>query len=181
MESLTFITGNQNKADRMKKYLNREISHKSVDLPEIQSLNLHGVVDAKVREAFKHVGTPVIVEDVSLQFTAMGELPGPLIKWFLKELKNEGLCRLLDGYASRAAVARVCFGYYDGNEVRFFDHEVPGTIAPMPRGESLFGWDPTFVPDGWEKTWAEMTDEETAKISMRRPALKKLEAFLNAR
>ena len=53
-------------------------------------------------------------------------------------------------------------------------------IAVTPRGETNFGWDPIFIPDGYSKTWAEMTPDEKNETSMRKPALEKLAHFLES-
>ncbi|OGZ08606.1 MAG: hypothetical protein A3D65_04985 [Candidatus Lloydbacteria bacterium RIFCSPHIGHO2_02_FULL_50_13] len=156
------------------------VEHQKLDLPEIQSLDLREVVDDKARRAYELVGSPVLVEDVSVTFHALKRLPGPLIKWFLETLGNQGLCELLDGYDDRGARAEVMFAYCDGGEVKVFHGSVEGTIAKHPRGETNFGWDPVFIPDGHtEKTWAEMTGDEKHATSMRRIALEKLAKFLS--
>ncbi len=177
-QELTFITGNSAKAEQLGWHLGIEISHQSVDLTEIQSLDLQEVVEHKARRAFAIVHGPVLVEDTSLVFKTLGRLPGPLIKWFLQELDNDGLCKLLDGYENRSALATVLFGYYDGQTFQTFAGEMQGTIAQAPRGDRGFGWDPIFVPKGHTKTWGEMTKEEQLTTSMRRIALKKLERVL---
>lgn len=178
MGVITFITGNQKKAERIVGAININLVHKDVDLPEIQSFDIREVVEHKVREAYKHVDGPVLVEDVSLCMNALGGLPGPFIKWHLKAVGNNGLCMALNAYGDRSAVAHVCFGLFDGKEVRFFENEKPGTISLIPRGEEDFGWDPVFVPEGATKTYAEMDDKEKKIFSMRNPALKQLEAYL---
>lgn len=180
MEELTFITGNPSKAEQLERHLDHPVAHKKLDLPEIQSLDLHEIVEHKAKEAYKQVGGLILVEDTSLLFKALGKLPGPLIKWFLTELDNAGLCKLLDSYEDRTALAAVCFGLYDGKELKIFEGEVPGTIAAVPRGERGFGWDPVFIPEGYTKTWGEMNVEEQKDTSMRRIALQKLEAYLKA-
>src|SRR3989344_3252427 len=131
---LTFITGNAAKAEQLGRHLEHPVLHKKLDLDEIQSLDLKKVVEHKARDAFKHIQGPVLVEDTSLTFRALGRLPGPLIKWFLAELDNAGLCKLLDAYGEREALAEVCFGFFDGGEVRFFEGQVRGNIAVAPRG-----------------------------------------------
>lgn len=180
MKKITFITGNAAKAEQLERHLNYPVNHLKLDLLELQSLNLEEVVEHKAREAFKQIHLPVLVEDTSLTFNALGRLPGPLIKWFLTEIENNGLCKLLDGYSDRSALARVVFGYYDGKKLSMFDGEMKGIIAEKPRGEDGFGWDPIFIPKGWSKTWGEMTKEEQAKTSMRKIALHKLEKFLTS-
>ena len=106
----------------------------------------------------------------------MAALPDPLIKWFLTELKNEGLVQRKD----RSALAEVKFGYHDGNECHIFTGSMKGSIAEVPRGELGFGWDPVFIPEGYFKTWGEMTLEEQKETSMRRIALSKLEDYLKS-
>ena len=175
---LTFVTGNPSKAEQLGLHLHMEVMHKKLDLDEIQSVSLEEIVKHKVMEAYKHIQGPVLVEDTSLVFEALGRLPGPLIKWFLQELDNEGLCNLLSGFESRKAIAEVLFGYYDGIIFKTFKGEIKGSIAETPRGERGFGWDPIFIPEGQEKTWGEMTMDEQIATSMRRQALQKLARFL---
>ena len=180
MQDITFITGNPAKAEQVGRHLKHPLLHKKLDLPEIQSLDLHEIVERKAKEAFAQIGTPILVEDTSLIFHALGRLPGPLIKWFLTELDNAGLCKLLDGYDDQSALAVACFGLYDGKELKIFEGPMHGTIAASPRGEKSFGWDPIFIPDGCEKTWGEMDVDEQKETSMRRIALEKLDAYLQS-
>ena len=53
-----------------------------------------------------------------------------------------------------------------------------GKISDEPRGGKGFGWDPIFIPDGYNKTFGEMEMEEKSKISMRKIALEELRAYL---
>ncbi|MCR4263749.1 MAG: non-canonical purine NTP pyrophosphatase [Candidatus Roizmanbacteria bacterium] len=181
MQKLTFITGNAGKAKYLSDYFHLPVDHVKLDLHEIQSLDLKDVVEDKAKRAFDIVNSPVLVEDVSLTFTALKALPGPLIKWFLETLKNDGLCRLLDRFEDRSALAEVEFAICDDTGVHTFRGSMEGTIADSPRGEMGFGWDPVFIPKGYNKTWAEMTDDEKHATSMRKIALEKMAAFLHQR
>jgi non-canonical purine NTP pyrophosphatase (RdgB/HAM1 family) len=163
---VTLITSNQDKVDFLKKYLGMDIEYEKVELDELQSLDLHEIVGHKVRQAYEAVKKPVLVEDVGLTFTSMGRLPGTLIKWFLQEVGNEGLCRLADMDEDRSAAVSVTYGYFDGKQVRFFDGKVNGSIADSPRGKD-FGWNPIFIPEGSKKTYAEMNEQETKEFSLR--------------
>lgn len=176
MKSIIFVTGNQNKADDTQRYLHIPMTHTKLDLTEIQSLDAKEVVEHKAREAYKILGHPVLVEDTSLVFHALGKLPGPFIKWFLQELGNDGLCELLK--EDRSATATVVFGFYDGTNLNFFEGSMTGTIAQAPRGKNGFGWDSIFIPAGQAKSYAEMTAEEHDTISMRRIALEKMKKEL---
>lgn len=73
-----------------------ELTSTKVDLPEYQG-EIDHISREKCRAAAKHVHGPVIVEDTSLCFNALGGLPGPYIKWFLEKLMPEGLYKLLAG------------------------------------------------------------------------------------
>lgn len=178
MKPITLVTGNVHKVKYFKQYCSYPVDHIDLDLTEIQSLDVKKIVEHKAKEAFKKVQKSVVVEDVSLTFHAMGKLPGPLIKWFLEELGNEGLCRVLDIYKDRSATAAVTFALYDGRNMKLFTAETKGTIADHPRGSNDFGWTPTFIPEGYDITWGEMDDAEQEKTSMRRKAILKLEKYL---
>lgn len=124
------------------------------------------------------LGAPVLVEDTALTFTALGSLPGPLIKWFLISLGIEGLVKLLDGYEDRTARAEVCFVLHDENGPHFFKGSIDGTISTEPKGEKGFGWDPVFIPNDYEQTWGQMDIDQQRDTSMRREVLLKLQTFL---
>lgn len=178
MKNITFITGNSDKIRWFRKFTSLPIEHKNLNLHEIQSLNIEEIVRHKVKGAYAVIKGPVLIEDTSLVFNALGKLPGPLIKWFLNELGNEGLCRLLDGFKDRSAEAIVLFALYDGKTYKTFEGKIDGVITDKPRGENGFGWDPIFLPKGFSKTWAKMSDEDIIKTSIRKRALEKLEKYL---
>jgi non-canonical purine NTP pyrophosphatase (RdgB/HAM1 family) len=178
MKELVFITGNQHKADYLAKWLGLPVEHQKIDLDEIQSLDSHEVAEHKVRQAYQQVQKPVLIEDVAMTFTAMGRLPGTLIKWFLGELKVDGLCRLADGLATREAVVSITYALFDGSQTHYFEASVTGKIAPEPRGALGFGWNAIFIPNGTDKTYAEMTDEELNPFSHRSKAIEKLRDYL---
>jgi non-canonical purine NTP pyrophosphatase (RdgB/HAM1 family) len=181
MNQLTFITSHAKKAEELSWHLNYPVTHHKLDLPEIQSLDPHEVVRIKAEAAYELLRKPILVEDFSIRFKALGKLPGPLIKWFLQELSVEGLCRMLDNYADRTAYVQTCFGYCDQNGVQIFDGGISGKIATELRGENKYGVDGIFIPDGQDKTWGELDKEEQIKYSVRRIGLKKLEKFLSLR
>jgi non-canonical purine NTP pyrophosphatase (RdgB/HAM1 family) len=178
--SLTFITGNTAKALQVSRHLSIPLDHTALDLVEIQSLELSEIVKAKAKSAYEIIKKPVLVEDVSLTFEAMGKLPGPFIKWFHKELGNEGLCRMLDIYENRNAFSEVMYGLHTGHDIHLFHSSIKGSISMKPQGDEVFGYDPIFIPDGFEKTWAEMSQGELDNTSMRKNALKEMEEFLQS-
>ncbi|CAE6343214.1 unnamed protein product [Rhizoctonia solani] len=93
-EVLTFVTGNANKLREVEEILAAGgvpliIQSRSIDLPEIQGTAVE-VSKEKCRRAAEIVGGPCITEDTSLGFVALNGLPGPYIKWFLREVGTEG-------------------------------------------------------------------------------------------
>lgn len=177
MSKITFITGNQAKADYLSNYLNFEVSHQKVNLDEIQTLSLRKIVEHKLRQAYEIVKNPVLVEDVALEFKALGRLPGTFIKFYVDEVPFETICRTLDGL-SRDAVARCVFGYHDGSRMEFFEGSLNGRIAEHPAGSNGFGWDKIFIPEGYEITRAEMNEENDRKTYLMIKPFDRLKAFL---
>lgn len=159
------------------RYADFPVEHIDLDLTEIQSLDTDKIIEHKVKEAYTIMKKPVLIEDVSLTFTALGKLPGPLIKWFLESIHTEGLCRLLDNYEDRSAIASVTFAFYDGKTTKLFHGDMQGSIAKSPQGNG-FGWTPIFIPKGWTKSYGEMTLQEQKETSMRRIAVEKINNYL---
>ena len=175
---LYFITGNKNKFAEVKAIL-PEVKQLDIDLPEIQDIDPHKIIKAKLQAAFDHAQGEFIVEDTSLYLDCLNGLPGPLIKWFLQTIGNDGLSNLAEKLGNNKAIAKTIIGYAKNPEkVHFFEGVIKGKIV-KPQGETTFGWDPIFLPDGYEKTFAQMDKEEKNKISMRRQALNKLKEFLS--
>jgi inosine triphosphate pyrophosphatase len=184
MRRLLFITGNANKLREAKQILKGfDIESKDVEIPEIQEVNEQVIVEEKIRQALKLLDCEVFVEDTSLCFDALNGLPGPLVKWFLKTVGRRGLVDMLAAFDNKTAYAKCYVGYgrpaQDGKaeKIVVFEGSVKGRIVE-PTGESKFGWDPIFLPDGYEKTFAQMTEEEKNSISHRRIALEKFKEYL---
>lgn len=176
--SIYFITGNKNKFEEVKRILS-EIEQLDIDLPETQGVDARSIIRAKLLEALSYKDGEFIVEDTSLYLDCLNGLPGPLIKWFLKAIGNEGLVSLTEKFGNNKAEAKTIIGYAKNrNEIEFFEGTVSGSIVTSV-GTSGFGWDSIFQPDGYDKTFAEMTADEKNSVSMRKIAAKKLKEFLN--
>ncbi|HWB34016.1 MAG TPA: non-canonical purine NTP pyrophosphatase [Candidatus Paceibacterota bacterium] len=176
MAVVTLVTGNLNKVKYLTKHLGFAIKHTKISLDELQSLDPKEIVEHKVRQAYEMVKTPVLVEDGSLEFEAMGRLPGPFIRFFVEELSLENICRLLDG-KTRKATARTTFGYFDGQEVKFFQGELRGEIAKAPQGENGWDWDKIFIPEGSSVTRAQMDDNDYGKTTLHLRPIAELKDF----
>lgn len=177
MSQIQLLTSNANKLAEFQAIL-PEIEQLDIDLPEIQSLDPKTVIEAKLQAARAHHTGSFLVEDTSLATQAMNGLPGPLVKWFLNAVGIRGVYQMTASFGSFEAEAVTMLGYMDpGGEIHYFEGRIQGRIVE-PRGESGFGWDPIFQPDGYEKTFAEMNKTEKNEVSMRRLAIEALKTYL---
>ncbi|MBI3486334.1 RdgB/HAM1 family non-canonical purine NTP pyrophosphatase [Candidatus Daviesbacteria bacterium] len=177
-----FITGNKFKFEEVKKMLfsvkNLELEQLDLELEEIQEIDPRKVIEHKLKQALEHVKANVMVEDTSLGLECINNLPGPLIKWFLKTVKEEGLFKIAESLGNNKARALAIIGFAKSKkEIDFFEGEVSGTID-SPAGENGFGWDVIFRPEGYSKTFGQMESLEKNKISHRFLAIKKFKEFL---
>ncbi|MFZ2226403.1 MAG: RdgB/HAM1 family non-canonical purine NTP pyrophosphatase [Candidatus Moraniibacteriota bacterium] len=177
-KEILFITGNNKKVEEVRAITGLNVVAKNLDILEIQSLDVEEVAKAKARVAFELVGQPVIVDDAGMSIEALGGLPGALIAWFLDSLGPAGILRLMASEKNRKASVSTCIAYADETGVFAFTGKVLGTVSESLRGEGGFGYDPIFIPDGADKTYAEMTAEEKNEISMRKIALLKWKEFM---
>lgn len=176
---LYFLTGNKKKFEEVKAII-PQAEQIDIELDEIQSLDSREIIEHKLKEATKKCKGEFFCEDTSLHIRCLNDFPGPLIKWFLLTLKDEGIAKIVSNYENSDALAKTIIGYSDGKKIRFFEGSIGGNIV-LPRKETDFGWDSIFQPKGHNKTFAEMSKEEKNKISMRRIALEKLSEFLKSK
>ena len=120
--NLHFVTSNPNKFRELSELLEFNLSHIKLDLKEIQTTDLHELVRFKLSQAYENAQTPVIVEDTSLYFEAWNELPGPLVKFFLKNIGLTEMVRALNQFNNKSAFAACCLGFTkDGDSMQFFE------------------------------------------------------------
>jgi len=176
----TFVTSSEDKVSEAKRILHAHLEHRNLDLPEIQAVKIEDVVSYKAQYAYTLLHEkPVIIEDTGLYLEAWNGLPGALIKWFLETVGDQGICDMLHAFSNRRAWAKTAVATYDG-KLNIFYGEVKGRIANEPIGEKGFGWDSLFIPDGSNKTFAQMLAEEKDGYSMRRIAFEKMKLHLSS-
>lgn len=116
-KTVTFVTGNAKKLEEVVAILGDRcpvaVRSQAVDLPELQGTPEY-VAREKCKLAAKEVGGPVMCEDTSLCFNALGGLPGVYIKWHLEALGHEGLNKILAAYDDKSAYAQCIFAYSEG-------------------------------------------------------------------
>jgi inosine triphosphate pyrophosphatase len=177
--NLTFVTGNDNKVREAEQILGFKLKRRKIDLIEIQGTS-YEVLVAKVEEAYKAINGPVMVEDTSLGFDVLNNLPGPFIKYF-EQIGYENMHKMLIGFDDYSANAICMIGIKLSQDsvVIIFEGIIKGSIGQVT-GTHGFGWDPIFTPTGFNKTFAEMTPEEKQSCSHRFEAFKKLKSFLHS-
>lgn len=181
MATITLVTGNPHKLRELQAILpeGMVIGSRAIDLPEIQSLDLTAISEDKVKRAYDIVRGPVIVEDVAAGLDALDGLPGPFYKFFRDRLGDEILVKLADAAGSPKITVQCTAAYYDGKRLLFGIGVIKGTVVE-PRGENGFGFDPVIVPEGEERTMAQMSLEEKHAISHRGRAFRNLLAQLES-
>ena len=124
----------------------------------------------KAKRAYEAIGKPVVVEDVSAGLEKLGGLPGPFVKFFIKKLGDDVLFQMADK-ENEPAIVSCSIAYYDGKDLLTVRGDVNGTVVAS-RGNNGFGFDKTFVPEGQDLTYAEMTSEQKDNVSHRSVAIK---------
>lgn len=182
MKEILLVTGNQHKLQEWQRIMAGRVALSSIDidLDELQSDDPEEILTDKVKRAYEHTQKPVVVEDVSAGLDALDGLPGPFIKFFIKRLGQDALYTLANRQDGAPATASCSAAYYDGSNLLTVRGEVHGTVV-APRGDSTFGFDVTFVPDGYEQTYAEMDPALKNSLSHRAVAATKLLEALEAR
>ena len=161
-----FVTGRPEKAIEAER-LGFPLESVDLDLPEPQALEPADVAEAKARAAYERLGRAVLVEDSGLAVTSWGGFPGALVKWLEKSAGLEGFARMLDAFPDRSARAVCAIAYFDGETLEMARGVAEGSIAASPRGAQGFGWDSLFVPEGSDRTFAEMAPAEKDRVSHR--------------
>ncbi|MDY7095357.1 MAG: dephospho-CoA kinase [Acidobacteriota bacterium] len=175
------VTGNPNKLAEARRLVGEGLRGLALDLQEIQSLDLAEILEVKGDgAAAAKPGASVIVEDVSLELDALGGFPGPLVKWMLQAVGPEGIARTVHALGNPAATARCALLLDTGTRRVRAEGVARGRILKAPRGDEGFGWDPIFLPDGEERTYAELPPRRKDAIAHRGLAWRALVARLAA-
>ncbi len=179
MNQLFFATWNTNKFKEAHTILWWNLEQIDIDLPEFQTLSVEEVVEEKAKAAYEQTGKSVLVEDTGLYFSAWNDFPGALIKWMMKTVNNQWILDMLAWFTDRKVTAVCCVGMYDGEKLISVTGSIEGTASLTVRWDPRFARDQIFIPNGYDKTFAEMTPEEKNQISMRKIAFEKMRDLLS--
>ncbi|MBW1618976.1 MULTISPECIES: RdgB/HAM1 family non-canonical purine NTP pyrophosphatase [Empedobacter] len=185
---LIFATHNNNKVKEVTKMLPSYLSMKSLtDINFFDEIEETGTTfeenaQLKAKTIFDKTGKNIFADDSGLVIEALNGAPGVYSARYAGTGKDEDniakALKELEGKTNRKAyfISIFCL-ILDGKEY-FFEGRVNGTIATEIMGDNGFGYDPIFIPDGFSKSFAQMSPEEKNAISHRGKAVEKLNDFL---
>ena len=186
---IVFATNNAHKLAEVKAVLGEGfelVTLKEVgiveDIPETGE-TLDENASIKARYVFERTGLDCFADDTGLEVEALGGAPGVHSARYATdghdfEANNRKLLHELEGKSNRKARFRTVISLIIDGVERQVEGIVEGKIATSESGAEGFGYDPLFVPEGYDRTFAEMSAEEKNAISHRGRAVKNLEALL---
>ena len=187
---LVFATNNLNKLSEIQSLVPEEIeilSLKDIDcneeLPETTS-TLEGNALQKASYVFENYGYNCFADDTGLEIEALNGEPGVYSARYAGEMcvaeDNMSLVlQKLEGITQRTCTFRTVIALVINDKKTLFEGSCSGVIKETRSGVEGFGYDPIFMPNGFEKTFAEMNQNEKGLISHRGKAFKKLVDFLD--
>ena len=193
IKKLVFATNNAHKLDEIRAILGDKIEVLSLkdincdtDIPETAD-TLEGNAALKAEYIYKNYGLDCFADDTGLEVEALGGAPGVYSARYAggdghdSEANMRKLLQELDGEHNRKAQFCTAICLIEKGEEHLFEGIVKGSIIEQKRGASGFGYDPVFMPEGYEETFAEMGNAEKNKISHRARAVEKLCEYLNGK
>jgi XTP/dITP diphosphohydrolase len=189
MKRIVFATNNAHKLSEVKAVLGdgyelvtlREVGI-TEDIPETGA-TLDENASIKARYVYERTGLDCFADDTGLEVDALGGAPGVYSARYAgenndSEANMQKLLENLTGKSDRRAQFRTVIALIINGEEKLFDGVVKGVITTEKRGDSGFGYDPIFVPEGYSESFAQMSGEMKNSISHRFRATKQLSDYL---
>ena len=189
MKTIVFATNNAHKLEEVRAIVSDKITIVSMsdigchdDIPETAG-TLEGNALLKAKYIKDHFGYDCFADDTGLEVEALNGEPGVRSARYAGETHdaNANIAKLhhaLEGQVNRKARFRTVIVYITNDKTEFFEGVINGQIIDEKRGETGFGYDPVFVPDGYNQTFAELGAEIKNSISHRALATRKLAEYL---
>ncbi len=187
---LVFATNNLNKLKEVQKMMPSHIQLLSLseigcneDIPET-SPTIEGNAKQKAAYIKENYGHNCFADDTGLEVDALHGAPGVYSARYAGETKDaeanmDKLLSELRGKDGRNAQFKTVIALIIDNQLESFTGICKGTITETKKGDAGFGYDPIFLPDGYSKTFAELSLDEKNKISHRGKAIQQLVDFLS--
>jgi len=176
MMEVSLVTSNRHKLEEFKHGLaplGYKVVHLPVDCDEIQADTLEQVVEKCLDELVSMGHDNIIIDDSGLFIDGLKGFPGVYSSYVFSTLGCEGILKLLENSTDRKARFECCIGCQMKDVGRLVvKGRSPGRIIGEKRGDSGFGYDPIFMPDGAERTFAEMDLDEKNRFSHRGDAMR---------
>lgn len=179
ISDLHFVSVSATKRLIYEQILGTKLQFVPIEIDDLQRVDPVEVAAHKVVDAYQIMNKPVFVEQTALAVRAWGGLPGGMTNVFTTAMGLGNFCRALNAFDDHYAEAVSVIAFSDGNMRRTFTGTLPGEIADRPRGEG-YRWNPIFIPQGFDKTFGEMREDEVLSISMRRRAIVEFMRFLQS-
>lgn len=146
---------------------------------------LEGNASQKAHYLHARTGLDCFADDTGLEVEALGGAPGVHSARYATDghdfaANNRLLLRNLEGQTNRRARFRTVISLLLGGEEHLFEGVVQGRIIDHEQGSEGFGYDPLFIPDGYDRTFAQMTTEQKNAVSHRARAVRKLADYLHS-
>ena len=190
MKKLIFATHNQNKVQEVDAVFDGFSVVSLADLEYHQDIaetetTFIGNALLKARHIFEEFKTPVFSDDSGLEVLALDGAPGIFSARYAGEEKNhtknnEKLLHALQKETQREAQFKTIIAYKDASTEQTFEGIIKGTIAHRCSGTGGFGYDPLFIPEGYNKTFGELPREVKLELSHRSRAIVKLHEYLKS-
>jgi XTP/dITP diphosphohydrolase len=149
-----------------------ELEHLRTPYPEIQADSLEITIIPGLQWLVSKFQRPVMIDDSGLFVDALGGFPGVYSSYAFKTLGCDGILRLMQGEQRRGARFECCIGFERPGQEPFIAKGVAkGSISEQKMGEGGFGFDPIFVHEGHDKTYAQLDIGEKNSISHRGRAI----------
>ena len=181
---LTLVTSSRGKLEEFRSALapmGIEVSHSDEECDEVQADSLQEVV-LKCLDQLEDRGMgDIVIDDSGLFVHALKGFPGVYSAYALRTIGMGGILRLLEGCEDRSAHFECCIGASIRGERFTVSGRSDGSIATAPSGRGGFGFDPIFVPSGYDRTFAEISITEKNGISHRGRAVQAFAAELRGR
>jgi XTP/dITP diphosphohydrolase len=139
----------------------------SLEKTEVRSNSIEVVAREAARYAFAEVKRPLVLDDTGLFIDSLNGFPMAYPAFVLETIGVEGILKLMKGERNRSARFITAVGYADSEIVEVFVGEMTGEISFETTGTGGFGYDPIFVPEGMDRTYAELSFSEKTAISHR--------------
>ena len=165
MKEVIFVTHNKGKIESAKKYL-KDVNFKVLEyeLEEPRSDDIKYISKYKVMEAYKIVNRPCISLDCGFWIDELNGFPRAFVNYSLDTIGIKGILKLMEGKENRVCKFTECLSYYDGKELQQFMGKHEGTLSKQVLGNDTDKkWSDLwyiYEPYGYDKTLAQMTDEE---------------------